>query len=93
MLKKEDIEHLATLARLAISEEEKELFVTQLDSVLGYVSEISAIATTHATPTAGMLRNVLREDAHPNQGGTFTEAILNNAPHREGHYVKVEQIF
>ncbi len=93
MLRKEDIEHLATLARLEIADEEKELFVHQLDSVLGYVSEISAVATAHVTPTAGVLRNVLRDDAHPNIGGTFTEAILANAPHREKQYVKVEQIF
>jgi aspartyl-tRNA(Asn)/glutamyl-tRNA(Gln) amidotransferase subunit C len=93
MLKKEDIEHLATLARISVSEEEKEAFAGQLDSVLGYVSELNKVVTIEeSAPQAGELRNVMRPDEHPNHGGEFTDAILANAPHKEGEYFKVSQI-
>jgi aspartyl-tRNA(Asn)/glutamyl-tRNA(Gln) amidotransferase subunit C len=93
MLKKEDIEHLATLARISVSEEEKEAFALQLDSVLGYVSELNKVVTLEeSTPKAGELRNVMRPDENPNPGGEFTDTILANAPHKEGEYFKVSQI-
>jgi aspartyl-tRNA(Asn)/glutamyl-tRNA(Gln) amidotransferase subunit C len=93
MLKKEDIEHLAILARISVSEEEKEAFALQLDSVLGYVSELNQVVTLEeSAPQAGELRNVMRSDENPNPGGEFTDAILANAPHKEGGYFKVSQI-
>lgn len=93
MLKKEDIEHLATLARVSVSDEEKEEFVTQLDAVLEYVSELSRVVTKEdATPKVGVLRNAMRPDENPYEGGTFTDAILANAPHVQDGYVKVGQI-
>jgi aspartyl-tRNA(Asn)/glutamyl-tRNA(Gln) amidotransferase subunit C len=94
MLKKEDIEHLATLARIAVSEDEKESFALQIDSVLGYVSELNKVVTLEeSTPKAGELRNVMREDEAPYAGGEFTAAIIANAPYKEDGYVKVGQIF
>ncbi len=94
MLKKEDIEHLATLSRMAISEEEKGSMAAQLDSVLSYVSELSKVVTKEeSAPRAGLLRNVMREDADPYPGGEFTDAILENAPHQQDGYLKVGQIF
>jgi len=93
MLKKEDIEHLSTLARITVSDEEKEAFVSQLDAVLEYVSELGEVATKgDTTPRAGALRNALRADENPYAGGEFTEAILANAPQVENGYVKVGQI-
>jgi aspartyl-tRNA(Asn)/glutamyl-tRNA(Gln) amidotransferase subunit C len=100
MLQKEDIEHLATLARVAISEEEKSAFATQLDSVLSYVSDISKVATTEAAEgsglspveRAGSLRNVTRPDAEPAQGGEYTADFLANAPANEDGCVKVQKI-
>lgn len=92
-LKKEDVEQLAALARLAISEEEKASLPKELDAVLSYVSEISKVATTGALAKAGELRNVMREDGEVYQGGEWTKAILANAPHQEDGYFKVGQIF
>lgn len=93
MLKKEDIEHLSALARITVSDVEKEAFVPQLDAILAYVSELGKVVTKEdATPKAGVLRNALREDVNPYAGGEFTDAILANAPHVENGYVKVGQI-
>lgn len=92
-LTKADIEHLAALARIEISEEEKDELAGRLGSVLAYVSEIATIATeTGAEPVPGPLRNVMRDDANARAGGEFTEAILANAPAVEDGYVKVKRI-
>jgi aspartyl-tRNA(Asn)/glutamyl-tRNA(Gln) amidotransferase subunit C len=93
MLKKEDIDHLATLARITVSSEEKEDFVRELDAILAYVSELGGVVTKEdVAPKVGILRNALRADENPYAGGEFTEAILANAPHVEDGYVKVGQI-
>ena len=93
MLMKEDVEHLATLARISISEEEKISLPGELDAALHYVGEIGKVATAQeGTPQAGDLRNVLREDNNAYAGGEFTEMILANAPHEKDGYFKVEQI-
>lgn len=94
MLTKEDIEHLSALARVGVSEAEKEGLAKDLDSVLAYVSEVSKITTESDTiPRAGLLRNVMREDGDAYPGGEWTDAILANAPHKEDEYFKVGQIF
>jgi aspartyl-tRNA(Asn)/glutamyl-tRNA(Gln) amidotransferase subunit C len=93
MLTKEDIEHLATLARISVSEDEKAQLAGQIDAVLEYVSAVSGVVTEReSAPVAGELRNVMREDDGPYAGGEWSEAILANAPHKEDRYFKVEQI-
>lgn len=92
-LTKAEIEHLADLARIEISEEEKEELAERLGSVLTYVSEISKITIdTKAQPVPGALRNVLRPDKDSRTGGEFTDAILANVPSVEDGYVKVQRI-
>ena len=94
MLTKDDIKQLSVLARVAISEEEEGGLAKDLDAVLSYLSEISAIATeADSLPRAGELRNVMRTDTNVYPGGEFTDAILENAPDTEDGYLKVKQIF
>ncbi len=94
MLQRNDVEHLALLARIELSEEEKDEFTHELDSVLSYVSEISKVTTeADAIPKVGELRNVMRSDDNVSPGGEFTDAILKNAPATEDGYLKVKQIF
>jgi aspartyl-tRNA(Asn)/glutamyl-tRNA(Gln) amidotransferase subunit C len=88
-----DIENLSILARIEVSEEEKDALANSLGSVISYVSEISKVVTEKdPKPVAGELRNVMREDGAPRQGGGFTDAILRNAPDTEDGYFKVKRI-
>ena len=93
MLTKDDIKGLSMLARIAVSEDEEESLAKDLDSVLGYVSEVSLIVTeVDSAPRVGELKNVMREDADAHVGGEYTDMILANAPRTEGGYVKVPKI-
>lgn len=92
-MKKEDIEHLAKLARIALTDEEKDVFAGEITSILGYVSEVSEIAESGAqVKRVGAVFNVMREDANPHEGGLYTEVLLSAAPERDGQYFKVKKI-
>lgn len=92
-MKKEDIDRLAKLSRLALTDEEKEKIALEFDSILGYVSEIEKVSVGERVLEAGALRNVMREDGEPHESGLYTEAILNDAPDTEDGYLKVKQVF
>ena len=91
---KKDVEHVARLARLALSEEEKERYTAQLESILEYIDTLNKLDTANVPPTSHVLplSNVWREDiAEPGRLGS-TEDILKNAPEAEGPYFKVKKI-
>ncbi len=87
-----DVEHLAGLARISISDSEKELLRHDLEEILSYVSNIKEVTAEIPTPAAGELCNVLRIDAEPHESGIFTEALLSAAPARQGNRVVVKKI-
>ena len=94
---KKEVEHVARLARLALSEEEKDRYTTQLGSILTYIEKMSALNTDHVTPMthALPLSNVWREDkCEPSTSETLgsREEILANAPNREGPLFKVKKV-
>src|SRR5467141_2563939 len=96
-LSKKDVEHVARLARLALSEEEKERFTQQLGDILTYIEKMSALDTKNVPPTSHVLplSNVWREDkVEPSTSATLgsPEEILANAPEREGPLFKVKKI-
>lgn len=92
-MKKEDIEHLAKLSRIALKEGEADALAEKITSILGYVSEINEITgNTAGEKKVGAVSNVMREDGEPHEPGLYTEALLSAAPEREGQYVKVKKI-
>lgn len=92
MLSPKDIDNLAELARLDIPADEKEILRKEVDSILGYVSEIQKISGGDVTKGVGEVRNVFREDKDPHLPGEFTRELLDEAPRRQGDYVKVKKI-
>lgn len=89
-----NVEHIARLARLGLSDKEKELFKKQLSSILEFAETISKLPTENVEPTSHAIpmKNVLREDkALPCDDKTI-EALLANAPEEEDHQFKVPRI-
>ena len=87
-----DVEHVAKLARLRISPEEKEKFTHQLNEILTYVGKLNEIDTSNVEPLAQVIetRNVFREDrARPSLP---REEVLMNAPEKTEEYFKVPKV-
>ena len=91
MITQADIEKLASLARIAISDEEKASMQKDIESILEYVGQVKNISTD-AVREVPNLRNVMRDDVVTHESGEFTETLLNLAPAREGNYLKVKKI-
>ncbi len=91
-MEQKDVEKLASLARIEIPENEKKEFLDNLQSILGYVSQIQEVAGTMPERTVGTLHNVVREDTSPRESGTYTEKILQEAPATQDGFLKVKQI-
>ncbi len=93
-MKREDIVHLASLARIRLTEQEVDDFATELPSILEYVSAVTDLVGDEAVaaPTVGARYNVLREDIITNEPGSFSKDILAEMPHKEGKFMKVKKI-
>lgn len=92
MISTKDIENLANLARIRLSDEEKESLAKDVDSILAYVDQIKSAVIGEFKPEAGAVKNVTREDAVMNTSAEDRECILDEAPKREGDYVAVKKI-
>ena len=89
MISRADVEHVAALARLGLSEDEIERMVSQLNNILEAIAALQDVDTSAVGPTAQVipLENVMRDDL-PRDGMT-REAALANAPLREGAHLRV----
>ncbi|MDK2986162.1 MAG: aspartyl-tRNA(Asn)/glutamyl-tRNA(Gln) amidotransferase subunit [Clostridia bacterium] len=89
---KKDVEHVALLSRLDLTEEEKEAYTKQLNSIIDYMNKINELDTEGVEPTAHVLPiyNVMREDE---VGESLDrEKVLENAPEKEDGQFKVPRI-
>ena len=91
-MRKEEIEYIAWLARIALSEEEKELFELQLSSILDYFAVLGEADTTDVEPTYHVvgITDVVRDD-EPKEALSQSE-VLRNAPKKEKGYFKSPRI-
>ena len=92
MISREDVEHVAALARLGLTDQEIDLMQGQLNRILEAVGRLQAVDTSSVGPTAQViaLENVMRDDvARPSMS---RDAALGNAPRREGPMLRVPVI-
>jgi len=93
-LSQEQIEHVAKLARLGLTEKEKEKFKKELSSILEFVEKLKEVDTSKVEPMAHAvgLENVMREDEQKPKEKGEREGILKLAPKKKGKYVKVKAV-
>ena len=91
-LSRDDVIHVANLARLTLSEEEVDIFTAQLRTVLEHAADVAALDLSHLAPTAHPLpvENVLRPD-EPRPSLDRAE-VLAAAPSVEDHRFRVPRI-
>lgn len=87
-----DVEHIAGLARLELTEDEKGQLTAQLNSILAYMEQLNKLDTTAVEPLSHVieLSNVFREDVV--KPGLETEEALENAPARTEKFFKVPKV-
>ncbi len=85
------VKHVATLARIEMSEDELEQYGNQLNTILGYVDKLQELDTTDVAPMAHVSATAtpMREDRLAEGLG---ERVLSNAPQREERFFKVPQV-
>lgn len=90
MVDKADVERLAGLARLNVSEDEKESLAKEMSDIVDFVSQVQEISGDATREYAH--RNIMREDGEPHEGGLYTEDLLRTAEGRKGDTISVPKI-
>lgn len=87
-----DVEHVARLARLELSDAEKDQFTEQLNAILKYAEKLNGLDTDNVEPTSHVLpiKNVMREDEK--RPSLPIEKVLLNAPDEEDGQFKVPAV-
>src|SRR5262245_41547242 len=92
MISDRDVQHVARLARLALSEAELARMRAQLDGILAYIDKVKAVdvegvePTSHAVPLVNVMRDDEVEPCFPQ------DAMMANAPDRVGEFFRVPRI-
>lgn len=88
----DEVKKIAKLARLRLTDSEVALYGGQLSKILDSMTELSKADTSGVAPTTSVLGavNVMREDEP--KPFPDTEALLANAPERDGPYFKVRKV-
>jgi aspartyl-tRNA(Asn)/glutamyl-tRNA(Gln) amidotransferase subunit C len=91
-LSSKDVEYVARLARLEITDKETEKFTAQLNDILGYIDKLNELDTTGVAPMSHAIAvtNAFREDKVLESLGT--EKALANAPDPRSEFFRVPKV-
>ncbi|MFH1612230.1 MAG: Asp-tRNA(Asn)/Glu-tRNA(Gln) amidotransferase subunit GatC [bacterium] len=91
-ISKEQVVHIAKLARLKLTLQEIEEFSKQLSDILLYMEKLNELNTENIKPLSHILpiQNVVREDEE--KESLAIEDVLKNAPDKENNFIKVPKI-
>jgi aspartyl-tRNA(Asn)/glutamyl-tRNA(Gln) amidotransferase subunit C len=91
-ISKQEVEHVARLARLELAEAEKDKLIDQLSNILTYVETLNGLDTKGVEPTSHVLdiKNVMRDDV--SAPSLSQDQALANAPEKAAGHFKVPKI-
>ncbi len=94
MINRQQIEHIAKLARIELTEEERGKFTTDLSSILDYVDKLNQVDTSRAESIKQItgLENITREDESKKYDKAIREKLLKEIPKRKKDYIQVPKI-
>ncbi|MEK7653093.1 MAG: Asp-tRNA(Asn)/Glu-tRNA(Gln) amidotransferase subunit GatC [Patescibacteria group bacterium] len=92
-LSKQEVEHIAKLARLELTEEERETYREQLSAILDYMEKLQTVDTKDVASTSQVtwLTNVMREDNIAESG--IAEELVAGAPEHDDGFIKIPKVF
>ena len=89
----EEVEYIAGLARLQISEEQKARYRGQLEAILDHVARLQELYTEDVIATASGSAAKMPLRADEPRPGLSKDELLKNAPNQEGGQFKVPPVF
>jgi len=87
-----DVRHIAKLARLAMSDNEIEAMVPELNSILGWVEQLGEVDTDGVDPLTAVIPNTLRLRDDKVTDGDCRDDVLANAPVAEHGFFAVPKV-
>ncbi len=93
IITKKELDHLAELARIKLTEKEEEKLLKDLPNILNYFEELKALDTTGVKASAGgtQIKNAFREDNE--REGTNKQKGTKSFPEKEHDYLKIPPVF
>ena len=88
----EQVRHIAKLARIAMSDEELERLVPELNNILGWVEQLGEVDTDGVEPLTAVIPNTLRLREDAVTDGGYPDKVLSNAPERIGDFYAVPKV-
>jgi aspartyl-tRNA(Asn)/glutamyl-tRNA(Gln) amidotransferase subunit C len=94
-LTKDQIQHIANLARLQLNDSELEKYAEQMSGILEYVEQLNKVDTSAVAPTAQVtgLENVLRVDEVNEVSAETKSDLIKAAPSSQDNLVKAKSVF
>ena len=92
MISKEEVKHIAKLARLGLAEDEIEKFQKDLSSILDYIEKLKEVNIEGVEPTSHSfpIQNITRTDEAVKSDG---KKMIDLAPEKKDGYIKVKSVF
>ena len=94
MLSKEEVNHIAKLARLSLSREEVDKLQAELSSILDYIEKLKEVNVEGVEPTSHsiLVENVLREDKIKKEEIETKNSLKKQAPDSDNDFIKVKSV-
>ena len=94
MISKEQVEHIAKLARLGLGRKEIEKMRKDLSSILDYFNLLKEVDVSKVEATSHTVRveNVMREDRARKPSPELADRLIRMAPERKGRHIKVKTV-
>ena len=91
-----EVEHIAELARIKLTEKEKDKMTKELGAILGYIDKLKEVNTEGVEPIAHItgLTDVFRSDDNPKEPASENiKRLMEQAPDKKDNFVKVKEVF
>jgi len=95
MISQKEVQHIAKLARLGLTEKEIEKMQKELSSILDYIEKLKEVDISKVEPSSHLIKveNVMREDEESKKPKAKSQKLLELAPETKAGYLKVKSIF
>ena len=92
-LSPQEVEHIAKLARLALTDEQKARYREQLEAILDHVAKLQELDTQDVPPTASVSVGHMPLRVDESRPGLATDELLKNAPQQEDGQFQIPPVF